>query len=287
MAEIQGATDVEINVGLLRHMVINAIRSYKMKFGHDFGQLVIATDNRKYWRREYFPHYKASRKKSRADSGLDWHAIFEALDQIRSELDTHFPYPVLNVDLAEADDIIAALVEWTQENELTGAGVFDVPEPQPVLILSGDGDFVQLQRHKNVKQYSPIHKKWIVADASPDEVIMEHVLSGDKGDGVPNFLSADDTFVIEGGRQKSLMKKDLAQWKTQEAEEFIEADSPLMKNFRRNQVLIDLRCIPKKVKRNVIKQYLEKREKTTNKSDILNFFIKNHMKLLIEHTGEF
>ena len=285
-AELQGQTDVEINLPLLRHMVINTIRSLKVKFSREYGSLIIATDSRKYWRKEAFQYYKANRKKAREDSGLDWNEIFKSLDLIKSEIEAVFPYPVLNIDGAEADDVIATLVEWTQKNDLN-TGMFDEGEPQPVLILSGDGDFEQLQRHKNVKQYSPIHKKWILAQGTPDEVVMEHILAGDKSDGVPNFLSADNSFV-NGIRQKSLFKANLELWRTQKVEEFItDPKSELMKNFKRNQQLIDLRCIPKAIKKDIIKQYGSKRNVERDRTKILNYFIQNRMKLLIESTGDF
>lgn len=287
MAEIQGQKDIEVNVPLLRHMVINAIRGFKAKFGHEYGQLVLAADSRKYWRRDIFPHYKASRKKTRQDSGLDWHSIFEAIATIREELATHFPYPVIYVQGAEADDVIGTLVEWSQTHDLGSGGVFGDPEPQPILILSGDGDFEQLQRYKNVKQYSPIQKKWIVADGTPDEVIMEHILSGDKGDGIPNFLSADATFVTPGLRQKSLMKENLAMWRKQKPEQFIDKKSELMKNFKRNQQLIDLRFTPTHLKEEIVEQYILQKDRAIDRGKILNYFIANRMKQLIEHTGSF
>ena len=53
MAELRGRTDAEINTSLIRHMIVNALRSYKNKFGKEFGQLVIACDNKKYWRKHY------------------------------------------------------------------------------------------------------------------------------------------------------------------------------------------------------------------------------------------
>ena len=83
MAEIGGRTDVELNVPLLRHMIINSFRGYKMKFGKDYGDIVIACDNRTYWRKAFFPNYKASRKKARAESGFDWKLIFDTLGEIR------------------------------------------------------------------------------------------------------------------------------------------------------------------------------------------------------------
>lgn len=281
MAELRGRTDAEISTPLIRHMIVNALRSYKMKFGNEYGQLVIACDNKKYWRKQLFPHYKANRKKARDDSGFDWHAIFEALNQIKQELAEHFPYPVIETDTAEADDIIASLVFYTQNNDFIQEGLDAVP--QPVLVLSGDHDFTQLQRYKNVKQYSPIHKKWVKPDATPDEIVMEHILLGDKGDGVPNFLSPDDVFV-SGGRQKPIRKKDLEVWKKQKIEDW--NGTPHEANIKRNAQLVDLRYIPEHLQGAIINSYVAQKD-VRDKSQLLNYFIAHKMKNLMEHITEF
>lgn len=281
MAELRGRTDAEISTPLIRHMIVNALRSYKNKFGKEFGQLVIACDNKKYWRKKMFPHYKANRKKARDDSGFDWHAIFEALNQIKSELAEHFPYAVVEVDTAEADDIIAALVLWSQEHDLVQQGL--EAEPQPVLILSGDHDFTQLQRYKNVKQYSPIHKKWVKATESIDEIVMEHILMGDKGDGVPNFMSPDDVFV-SGGRQKPIRKKDLEQWKKLDVSHW--DGTPHEAAIKRNKQMVDLRMIPQDIVENIINNYTQQKD-VRDKSQLLNYFIAHKMKNLMEHITEF
>lgn len=281
MAELRGRTDAEISTPLIRHMIINALRSYKNKFGKEFGQLVIACDNKKYWRKQLFPYYKANRKKARDDSGFDWHAIFEALNQIKAEIAEHFPYAVVEVDTAEADDIIASLVVWSQEHDLVQEGLDMVP--QPVLILSGDHDFTQLQRYSNVKQYSPIHKKWVKATERIDEIVMEHILMGDKGDGVPNFMSPDDVFV-SGGRQKPIRKKDLEAWKKLDVTHW--DGTPHEANIKRNMQMVDLRMIPKDITENIINNYTQQKD-VRDKSQLLNYFIAHKMKNLMEHITEF
>ena len=262
-------------------MIINALRSYKMKYGKEFGEIVIACDSKHYWRKKQFPYYKASRKKARDDSGFDWHAIFEALNQIKQELSEHFPYPVVEVETAEADDIIAALVLWSQENDLVQDGLDVVP--QPVLILSGDHDFTQLQRYKNVKQYSPVHKKWVKAEESIDKIVMEHILLGDKGDGVPNFLSPDDVFV-SGGRQKPIRKKDLEEWKKLSISQW--DGTPHEANIRRNANMVDLRNIPEELGETIINNYTSQKN-VRDKTQLLNYFIAHKMKNLLEHITEF
>jgi hypothetical protein len=281
MGELRGRTDAEISTPLVRHMIVNALRSYKNKYGKEYGEIVIACDNKHYWRKKMFPYYKANRKKARDTSGFDWHAIFEALNQVKQELSEHFPYPVVEVESAEADDIIASLVLWTQDNDVVQEGLDVIA--QPVLILSGDHDFTQLQRYKNVKQYSPIHKKWVKAEESIDKVVMEHILLGDKGDGVPNFLSPDDVFV-SGGRQKPIRRKDLEEWKKLPISHWDGTQHET--NIRRNANLVDLRNIPEDVKNNIINNYTSQKG-VRDKSQLLNYFIAHKMKNLMEHITEF
>ena len=279
MAELGGRRDVEVNLPLIRHMIINAIRSYKKKFGAEFGDIVIACDNRHYWRRQYFPNYKANRKKARQESGFDWSSIFEALHQIRTELQEHFPYPVIDVDGAEADDVIATLAEYSQTSNTDGL----LPSAEPFLIMSGDHDFEQLQKYSNVKQYAPVQKKWVKLTESPEAVLMEHIIMGDKGDGVPNILSNDDTF-INGHRQRPIRKDKVAEWKKMKPEDFITNDE-MWRNFQRNRELVDLSRIPEDIKEAIIESY--EAQKGGDRSGLLNYFIANRMKQMIELVDEF
>jgi 5'-3' exonuclease len=260
-------------------MILNSIRSYKQKFGKEYGELVIACDNQNYWRREYFQYYKAGRKKAREDSGFDWKTIFEALNLIRSEIDVFFPYKVINVDGAEADDIIAVLAEWSQTND-TNNLLFE--DPKPFLVLSGDHDFIQLQKYSNVKQFSPVQKKYVKPDISPEKYIFEHIIRGDKGDGVPNVLSADDS-IVNGIRQKAIRQDKIDVWyKDFEA---MPKDADFKKNYERNKKLVSFDSIPDKIKNAIINSYVEKPQK--DKSKLLNFFIEHKMKNMLELIEEF
>ena len=279
MAEIGNRTDIEIQVPLLRHMILNSIRGYKQKFGKEFGEIVIACDNQSYWRRDYFKYYKAGRKKAREASGLDWKLIFEALTMIRNEIEDYFPYKVINVDGAEADDIIAVLAEWSQQNDFV-ENLF--PEPKPFLVLSGDHDFIQLQKYENVKQYSPVQKKFVKPEISPEKYIFEHIIRGDKGDGVPNVLSADDS-IVNNIRQKPIQQKKIDIW----FKDFDEMpqDAEFKKNYERNKKLVSFDSIPESIKVNVINSYVDTPSK--DKSKLLNFFVERKMKNMLEVIEEF
>ena len=282
MGESGGGKGVDINIDLLRHMILNSIRSYKNKYSNEYGDIVIACDNKNYWRREEFSYYKANRKKDRDSSDVDWPALFDALGTIKNELDEFFPYPVIDVDGAEADDVIGALAEYSQTIG-EPVGLFDEVVPEPFLILSGDHDFNQLQKFKNVKQYAPTKKKWITINESPDAVLMEHIIIGDKGDGVPNILSDDNVFVVEGKRQKSIFKTKLAEWKTKPPEEWVTSD--MTHGYNRNRLMVDLSKTPQDIKDAIISSY--EGQQGGDRSQLLNYFIKHKMKNLMNVIGDF
>lgn len=281
MAEIGGrkGEDIGLDVNLLRHMVINTIRSLKQKFEGSYGNLVIACDSKNYWRKKVFPYYKANRKKAREESGLDWPMIFDTINLLKEELKTFFPYKVIEVETAEADDIIATLVMWSVENDV-GNGLF--PQPNPLLILSGDHDFIQLQKYKHVKQFSPITKKFITSDSTPEKYLFEHIIRGDKGDGIPNVLSSD-TSIVENERQKKIMQVKLDQW--QEDPSTMPQDESFKRNFDRNKALVDLTKIPDDIRDSIINTFTN--TPSRGRELLLDYFIKNKMKLMIEHIEEF
>ena len=258
-----------INEDLIRHMVLISIRMYRNKFKKRFGgDLVICCDNRNYWRKIKFPQYKAHRKKLRETSTHDWNAIFECLNKIKAELKLHFPYKVLEVCTAEADDVIGTICE-----ELYDVGA--------ILILSGDKDFMQLQRYAGVTQYSPIQKRFLKCD-DPEQFLKEHIMRGDKGDGVPNFLSADDTFVTDS-RQTPLSKKKVEQWIDLDPEIFCTTN--MLKNYARNQLMVDLTKVPTNLKTEIMEQYHQ--SSPSDRSKLFPYFMENRLKNLMEHIGEF
>lgn len=280
MAEIGSRNDVEIEVNLLRHMVMNTLRSHKQKFGRDYGEIVIACDSKRYWRKQQFPYYKANRKKAREDSGFNWPLIFDTINLIKEEIRTFLPYKVIEIEGAEADDIIATLVEWSVDNDIKEGALFS--EPNPLLIISGDHDFIQLQKYNHVKQFSPIHKKFIKPESTPQEYILEHIIKGDKGDGVPNVLTADDA-IINGERQRPISSKKLEQWVKDP--NTMPTDVVFQRNFHRNKMLVDFQSIPKDIKEQIINTFTS--TPGGDRSKLLDYFITNRMKMMMEHIGEF
>tara|TARA_Y100000991_G_scaffold5171_1_gene4133 strand:- start:1367 stop:2251 length:885 start_codon:yes stop_codon:yes gene_type:complete len=280
MAELNGSKESDINIDLVRHMILNTLRSFKTRWGDEYGDLVIACDNRRYWRRQVFPQYKASRKKTREDSGYDWSSIFEGLSLVRSELQQFMPWPVVDVEGAEADDVIGTLVEWSQENDLVQEGLFE--SPKPLLIVSGDHDFQQLQKYPNVVQYSPLKKRFVKIKEPAEQVLREHIIRGDKGDGVPNILSEDDSFV-EGKRQRPIRKTLVAEWKTTKPEEWVTGE--MAAAYIRNKTMVDLSQTPAEIKEQIVFQYTQQLNKSSE--DMYKYFTSFGLDRLIEVIDEF
>ena len=279
-AELTRGSEAEI-INLIRHSTLSTLKYYKKKYGQEYGEMVICCDGRKYWRREFFEHYKAGRKKARDASDLNWTLIFDTLSQLRNDLVENFPYRVLHLDRAEADDIIAVLAKYTQENGMVQQGL--VEEPQKVLILSSDGDFIQLQQYDNVTQWSPMQKKYIKANLRElhEKKITHIVKAGD--DGIPNNLSADDVFV-KGERQKPVSAKRL--------QEFIEngfiacKNDDERRNWHRNSTLVDFNFIPEDIQNSIVDAYLNSKP-VKDKMKIMTYLANHRCKLLLEELEDF
>ena len=264
-----GSSKAPVDINLVRHMILNTIRTYVKKFKKEYGPtVVIACDNKHYWRKDHFPYYKAHRRKNRDSSGLDWNSIFECLHTIKQELKDNSPYRVIDVDGAEADDVIAVLtMKYSPSSN--------------VMILSSDKDFAQLQKFPNVEQFSPILKKFI-NEPLPAAQLKQMVIRGDKGDGIPNILSADDCFVASV-RQKPITEAKIIKWLNQKPEEF--CNDEMLRNYRRNEMLIDLTKLPEKIKDSILDTYDKVQGHT--RQEFMNYMINNRLKNLIEVIDEF
>jgi 5'-3' exonuclease len=268
-------------VSLIRHVVLSSLLSTKKKFSQKYGDLVICCDGKDYWRKQLFPFYKASRSKNRDKSDLNWKLIFDTLSSLRDDLAENFPYKVMHVNTAEADDIIGVLASYLQDNELTQVGLEE--EPQKILILSSDQDNFQLHRYRNVSQWSPMQKKFVKPDGA-HEALIEKICTGDSGDGIPNIMSDDDVFVDENKRQKPFKKARL--------EEFYRFGIDACKtdierrNFQRNQALVSYEHIPRDLKEKIITTYTTQEVKGSRQK-IMQYLIKHRCKNLMDNIEEF
>lgn len=259
---------------MLRHMMLNSIRMYRTKFKKDYGEVVLAIDSGNNWRRNYFPQYKANRRKDRSESDFDWGEAFRILHMVHEEIKENFPYHVIKIDECEADDIIGTLVENTQE----------FGQYEDVMIVSSDHDFKQLQKYNNVKQFSPMMKKPVVEDHPKTNLTLK-ILTGDAGDGVPNVLSDDDVFV-EGRRQTPLSKKKKEAILEDLSEGELLYAASWYRNYCRNETLIDLTKTPDRLKEKILEEY-KSQDPWKNKGLVFPYLINKNMKMLIESVEEF
>ena len=258
---------------MIRHMILNSIRMYNKRYRDEYGQMVICADGMNTWRKDYYPYYKAKRRKNRDASDQDWNEIFRILHLVRDEIKENLPYKVVHLEGVEADDVIASLVLQSQEFGMN----------EPMMIVSSDKDFIQLQKFNNVKQFSPIQKKF-VKDENPRTYLFNHIMKGDTGDGIPNVLSDDDTFVSDK-KQTPLRKTRIAEWLENSDNLRSVMDDEIYRNYQRNKKLIDLTEVPESIQENIIYNYNE--QKVAMKMRVLNYLIKKRCNQLIEVVEEF
>lgn len=262
---------MELSENLVRHMILNSLRMYNLKFRAEYGGMILACDGGNTWRKQMYPQYKANRKKNRDQSSVDWPEFFRILSAVRDEIRENLPFKVIHLQGIEADDVIATLTETTQE----------FGNSDKVMIVSSDTDFVQLHQYSNVRQFSPMKKNFI-SEKDPQRYLKEHILRGDSGDGVPNVLSPDDTFT-NSLRQTPLRAKVIDEWisKWEDLQNHMTVEQ--YRNFQRNQTLIDLSKIPATKKEEIINTY----NSVKVNNNTLNYLISKRCSQLIGSADEF
>lgn len=253
---------------LVRHVVLNALRGHVNKFKNEYGEVIICLDSRRYWRKDVFPHYKAHRKENREKSDLDWNTIFKVLNVLKEDLKANFPYKVIEVDGAEADDIVGTLAPRLAAHE-------------KVLILSSDKDFIQLQKYPNVKQYNPMLGVYVTSK-NPVLDLKEKIIRGDRGDYISNILT-DITDFLEGKRQKSISAKNMELWINKDPKECF--DEASYERFERNRQLIDFDYIPEDIKIEIVNQY--EIPKAGTKQKLFKYLVSKRLTSLLECINEF
>ena len=263
----------ELSENLVKHIILNNLRVYRNKYKEaDYGKMVICCDSYS-WRKDVFPEYKAQRKANRSTDKHDWPMIFDLIEDTLNDLRTNFPYAVIKIDSAEADDIIGAL---TVHKSIPLIG-------EDVVIISADKDFIQLQSHGHVIQWSPMFNK-MIKEENPRRYLFEHLLKGDSGDGVPNANSHDDVFVT-AARQTPMTKKAIEKyWDNRDDLESIMKPN-VYRNFMRNVQMIDLENTPDGIREAAINKY--ENYDYPARSNILTYLIEHRMKMLIDCAGEF
>ena len=251
-----------INIDSIRRSIVRVLARIQKQFGPEYGKMVLCYDDKNYWRSQVFPYYKKNRKQERETSKYDWDLVFSVLNKIRDEIRRNLPYYVIQVQGAEADDVIATL---TRKHHLE----------DKILILSADKDFIQLQRHDNVKQYDPIRNRWI-ENENPTQYLQEHIIRGDRSDGIPNILTCDDA-IVNGKAQKKMSKEKISALASMDPSDF--TNYIRLRNWKRNSELIDFAKIPRPIVDNILMTFSKYRVKP---SIDLQYFIDNNIQDLID-----
>lgn len=259
--------DEEVKMNMVRHIILKNIIDWQVQYKGKYGDIVLCDDIRGgSWRKDVFPYYKANRRKTATEEDI---VFFNAIHHVKEEISKVFKHwTYMQVEKAEADDIIASLSRYFSNNK------------QRTLIISHDHDMIQLQAYQNVDVYSAVTKKILktTMDDFKEEVIT-HIVKGDSGDGVPNIFSDDDTFVTEGKKQKSVTKKVLAEFllKGKDA-----TDDPVVRErWDRNIELVMLTKQPEWLYDRVIEQYKE-RAQDKDKSGILQYITDNRLLMIYD-----
>ena len=254
-----------INIDSIRHSIVRVLSRISKKFGPEYGEMVLCYDDKSYWRRDIFPFYKKNRKSEREASKYDWDEVFSVLNKIRDEIKENFPYLVIQAQGAEADDIIATLCKHNSKRK----------EPEKVLILSADKDFIQLHKYPFVEQFDPIRNRKI-KDENPIQYLQEHIIKGDRSDGIPNILTCDDA-IVTGKPQKKMSKEKISSLASMDPNQF--TNYVRLRNWKRNAQLIDFENIPEAVTNRVLTLY---HGADVRPSINIQYFMANNITDLIE-----
>jgi 5'-3' exonuclease len=280
MVTLGGKLDQPIEVGLMRHITLNKIRFLNGQFRRKYGKLVIACDGRDYWRRDVFSYYKANRAVAREKSKIDWKHVHQIIDMLKDELRSNFPYTIIEHHKAEADDIMGVLARrFGGEDD-----PFDIAS-EPILIISGDNDFVQLQKYDNVSQYNSVLKKWVTTN-DVDAALFQKIVTGDSGDGIPNILSDDDSIINPDKRQRPLRTTKLEEWTLNRNGGNPDWTDLMHRNFQRNQTLIDLTHTPQYIADDINDQF-DKGPSVADRSGIYKYMVANRLALLSDYISDF
>lgn len=252
------AKNNDLNPFLVKHLAINAIREIRKQFKFQYPNTTICFDNKKYWRKSFFPLYKIKRKINREKSNLDFEMIFPTLNELKIDIQNFFTYKTIDVSGAEADDSIAVLSKFIQAD---------------VLIVSSDSDFKQLHDIPNLKQFSPKIRA-LIKEPNPSQFLLNKIIKGDPKDGVPNILSPNDCFATNT-RQKTITQKKL--------NELIPIVDSL-EYYNRNNTLLNLNLIPENIKLDIIEQFVS--EKSVTKMDTLKYLRENNFIMLLQVIDE-
>ncbi len=285
-----------VDEGLILHVIYSSLLNIRKKFSKEFGKMILACDGPNVWRKDFFPYYKAARKKAKEDGVIDYKMVYRVMDKVKKDCAEFMPWPTIQVEGAEGDDVIGVI-----------AGRGD----DRTIIVSGDRDMAQLGKTLLVRQWDHVRKEWVLPTydvvttenkvkktetvmMTPWQSVIYKIIKGDTGDGVPNLFSDDDVFVNESKKQKPIKMVDVARWleMVTDDEDACKAaicgeDEMLRKNWDRNSALVNLKRIPDELVGAILYKYDEQMKKRVTSMDVTNYLMANRMRRLMEDVQYF
>jgi DNA polymerase-1 len=255
----------EENVNKIKHFLYYSIFNLAKKMKSQPENIILAIDSKENWRKKYFEHYKCRRALRRKASDIDFKSFYLCCDEVIEVFKQLSPVKVVKEKYCEGDDIIYVLSEY-----LSSKG-------KDVLVASTDKDMFQVLRFP-VKLYNKKKKKYLdLKKYEVDNRMNKHILTGDTNDDIPNVYSDDDTFANPNKRQKRL--GDVTAEKIINENRIAELlkDENIKNNIIRNKRLIDMKHIPKKLKKRIIKKYLQECEKDVKIDEMIKYLQENNM----------
>lgn len=251
------------NIFKFKHMVIMNLILYVKKFNISYKNVIIAIDDTSNWRTKYFKYYKYRRKLKRKGSDIDWNKFFEIQNELISELDENFEFNILKQKWCEGDDIVYHSAKHLSK-------YYDV------IVISRDKDLKQVLQLDNVKLFN-IDKKSFIKSKKEDIKLstMIHIMNGDAGDDIPNFISDDDTYYLPEKKSKRLGEKKSEKIILNDELREMLKDEQIKNNYIRNKRLIDLNSVPKKIVERIIEKI--DNNKDVDISDTIEYLKENKM----------
>lgn len=210
----------------------------------DANSVVLCQEGKRNWRFDVFDQYKSHRKEEKAKAKMDYEAYYPMFDDFCDKLKQYLPNIYqLKVERAEGDDIIAVLTKnFTEKND--------------VICVSTDRDFYQLYKFNGYKQYNPIKRNYVQV-LDPERYLLEKIVVGDKGDGVPHVKSR-----VSVKTAATIVENGLEEWIKKEK---------VQKEYERNKTLIDFECIPADVQHAIMLEFKKSRFAPMAKRDFSEF----------------
>lgn len=285
-------------VDMYYHQMLRSIIHIKKHFKVKAEDIVLCLDSRS-WRKDAYKTYKSDRTKSRSESPIDWGGFYKANNKLIELLDSTTKIKILQVEPAEADDIIFTVARRLSEREIEN------------ITVTSDKDIKQILRFSHSKMYDPVKKEDVTVWHQTD--LLTHILAGDSGDGVPSVkdgtifhpdfikhLKENQIFITsvkeatklevfesiyESYTGKKVFKAGLFATgkaskivKDGNLRSFLKENELFKDHFIRNRRLIDMRKIPKQIVSDIEIAYDELPQKKNDMFELQDFLVKHKLR---------